>query len=129
MERSSTRRDQEGTAAVGGPLPRRSGRQGADRDVDAVDDVAADLVAGLPELGGLAVALAGQVAGPLGELAGGAAAAPAQRRLPLGVDRGEDQPTEDADVLEELLLLAGLLGRVGLLPERVPGDGGRDDAR
>ena len=60
-----------------------------------------------------------------GDLAGGAAAARAERRLPLGVHRGQDQAAEDAEVLEELLLLGGLLGRVGLLPERVTRDGGR----
>ena len=43
----------------------------------------------------------------------------------LGVDRGEQQPTEHREVLEEVELLVGLRGRVGLVPELVTGHGRR----
>ena len=48
-------------------------------------------------------------------------------RFALGVDGSEEQPTEQPDVLEELHLLLLAPRRVGLGPERVPGDRGRDE--
>ena len=64
--------------------------------------------------------LAGRAVGVLG----GPLGAPGQPRLALGVD-GEEQAAEQAEVLEEVLALRGALGRVLLLPERVPRKGGR----
>jgi len=46
---------------------------------------------------------------------------------PLG--RGEQQAAEHRDVLQEVDALRRALGRVGLVPERVPGDGLRKERR
>src|SRR6266568_2500589 len=53
--------------------------------------------------------------------------APGQPRAPTGISRGEQQPAEQAEVLEELDLLLLALARVLDLPEPVPAHGGRDD--
>ena len=52
---------------------------------------------------------------------------PTERRLPLRIQRSQDQPTQQAQVLEELHLLLSPRRFVCLLPEAVTGVGGRND--
>ncbi|WP_264198571.1 hypothetical protein [Pseudonocardia sp. ICBG601] len=49
------------------------------------------------------------------------------RRLAVRVGGRDEQPAEEADVLQEVDLLVGTLLLVGLLPEAVPGQRGRDE--
>ena len=62
-------------------------------------------------------------------LRGGPAGAVADRRLALGVDGGEQQPAEQAGVLQEVAGLPEPLLRVVVLPEAVPGQRRRHDGR
>src|SRR4051794_23145360 len=55
--------------------------------------------------------------GGVGGLGRRTAGAVPDRRLALGVDGGQQQPAEQAGVLQEVGVLAEPLGRVGVLPE------------
>ena len=60
-------------------------------------------------------------------LASRTTAAPCNRRLSFGVDCRDQQTAEQADVLQELDALRSFCLGVGLVPERVTGDGGRHE--
>ncbi len=108
----------------------RSGHGRSGERVVGVRCHQASLAAGAPgrvpsDLLGLALAQCSRSPGVLG----GALRPPRQPRLAGGVDRGEQQAAEQAEVLQEVRGLGGALGRVLLLPEGVPRVGRRNEGR
>ena len=64
----------------------------------------------------------------VGHLVGGATSAPSQGRFALGVDGGDDQATDEADVGEEGATFVGLALRIRLVPEGMSAKASRHHA-